>query len=752
VTLDYITGYADQISVAPGETIRFMVSARGATAVAADVVRTRCGDRNPAGPGFSETPVVTGIEGRYPVEERHCPAGSYLRAPDSPRLQGLESFTLQVVVWPTLPGRAEQALLGTWSATARRGFVLLLDAQGVATLRLGDGQQVVDLSSGCPLQPRHWYLLAASYDAASGQLTLRQEPLARAADGDVPLDVKRDVRLGPLASTAPFLLAAWQVTPERVGGHYDGKLERPRVADRALSCQEIELLRGDNVPPALAQHLVAAWAFQDEIATTAVPDRSANALHAEAINLPARGMTDSTWRGTDRHWRDAPAQYAAIHFHHDDIYNAGWPATVTLPVPADLPSGLYALRLVAGDLEDRIPFAVRPPRGKATAPIAFLASSATWMAYGNLNPLPFDIAELLSGRLIQLTPANLLIDAHPEWGGSLYDVHADGSGVCYSSRLRPMLNMRPGYISSFGCQGSGLREFNADTHVVDWLDSTGQPYDVVTDEDLHAEGLDLLQRYRVVVTGTHPEYFSTAMLEAVRAWRDEGGRLMVLGGNGFYWRIAYHASLPGVMEVRRSGPAIRTWECQPGEDVQSFDGEIGGLWRHLGKAPQSSVGAGFVAEGFDVSSYYRRSPASRDPRAAFIFDGLEDVEIIGDFGCQGGGAAGVEIDRADLRLGTPAHALILGTSEGHTESYRLVNEEISIAIPNVTGGSNPRIAADLVFFESPGGGAVFNTGSIAWAGSLSHANYANNVARITSNVLRRFLDPSPIVRHRGSGK
>ena len=123
VSLDYITGYADQISVAPGETIRFMVSARGTTTVAADVVRTRCGDRNPAGPGFSETPVVTGIEGRYPVEERHCPAGSFLRAPDSPRLTGLESFTLQVMVWPTLPGRAEQALLGSWSATARQGFV-----------------------------------------------------------------------------------------------------------------------------------------------------------------------------------------------------------------------------------------------------------------------------------------------------------------------------------------------------------------------------------------------------------------------------------------------------------------------------------------------------------------------------------------------------------------------------------------------------------------------------------------------------
>jgi N,N-dimethylformamidase len=53
------------------------------------------------------------------------------------------------------------------------------------------------------------------------------------------------------------------------------------------------------------------------------------------------------------------------------------------------------------------------------------------------------------------------------------------------------------------------------------------------------------------------------------------------------------------------------------------------------------------------------------------------------------------------------------------------------------------VRADLAFYETPSGGAVFSTGSIAWCGSLSHNGYANNVARITSNVLRRFLDPTP---------
>ena len=50
----------------------------------------------------------------------------------------------------------------------------------------------------------------------------------------------------------------------------------------------------------------------------------------------------------------------------------------------------------------------------------------------------------------------------------------------------------------------------------------------------------------------------------------------------------------------------------------------------------------------------------------------------------------------------------------------------------------------MVFFETPNGGAVFSTGSIAWAGSLGHNGYANNVARITGNVLQRFIDPTPL--------
>ena len=61
----------------------------------------------------------------------------------------------------------------------------------------------------------------------------------------------------------------------------------------------------------------------------------------------------------------------------------------------------------------------------------------------------------------------------------------------------------------------------------------------------------------------------------------------------------------------------------------------------------------------------------------------------------------------------------------------------------MSGDENSEVRADMVFFEGPKGGAVFSTGSIAWATSLCHRNADNNVSRITENVLRRFLDGAP---------
>ena len=70
-------------------------------------------------------------------------------------------------------------------------------------------------------------------------------------------------------------------------------------------------------------------------------------------------------------------------------------------------------------------------------------------------------------------------------------------------------------------------------------------------------------------------------------------------------------------------------------------------------------------------------------------------------------------------------------------------EELLAGFPGLDAIESDRCRAELVFFETPSGGAVFSTGSIGWASALSHQKYDNNVSRLSRNVLLRFLDPTP---------
>ena len=154
-------------------------------------------------------------------------------------------------------------------------------------------------------------------------------------------------------------------------------------------------------------------------------------------------MTGWNWSGETMSYSDAPEQWGAMHFHDDDIYDAGLQPDFALTIPEDMPSGLYAARLRGGGDEEYIPFAVGPRPGRESR-MAFLMPTASYMAYGN-DRLAMDGggAELLNNIVNIVGPHDIFLSEHPEYGGSLYDAHSDGSGICHSSRLRPLVNMRP---------------------------------------------------------------------------------------------------------------------------------------------------------------------------------------------------------------------------------------------------------------------------------------------------------------------
>jgi N,N-dimethylformamidase len=203
-------------------------------------------------------------------------------------------------------------------------------------------------------------------------------------------------------------------------------------------------------------------------------------------------------------------------------------------------------------------------------------------------------------------------------------------------------------------------------------------------------------------------------------------------------------------EVRRHS-GTRAWIAAPYESQLSLSGTPGGIWRDHGRAPQRYIGSGFIAQGCDSGRAYKRLPASYDPRVAFVFQGIGEDELIGDFPAliARHGAAGMEIDRADATLGTPEHALILARATGFSDAYQKAVEEVPMSSPFTGGTKSSDCYSDMVYYETRKGGAVFTVSSISWSSTLSYNGYDNSVSRITENVVRTFMaNNSPNDSHR----
>jgi N,N-dimethylformamidase len=739
-----LAAYADRLSVRPGETIEFKVSSVDDTAYAARLVRVISADANPAGPGLVEEAVDADFAGYHKGRFQPVHAGSYGVVTQQADLGSMGSLTLAAMIWPTRPGiKRRQGILSVYDPSVRRGIALAIGEDGSVEALLG----ATRVKTRIPLEERHWYRVFAVYDAASATLTAGHVRLdtGRAVGTPRTASIKIDANeVGLPVAGMPWIIGALGGAP--VKGHFNGKIERPTIAAVAADAAGVEKLVADPTAPGV----VASWDFSQEMSSLRIVDAGPGKHDGQLVNLPARAMTGSNWTGREMCFRHAPAQYGAIHFHEDDICDCGWETDFKWTVPAGLRSGAYAVRLSSTNGEENVPFFVVPPKGTKTADLAVLVSTYTYTVYSNhARPESTDPKWLDAWKKLAKEWGGYPYNPgeHRDYGLSTYNFHTDGSGVCHASWLKPMLNVRVGYTTypHPSVRASGLRHYPADSHLIAWLEKQGIAYDIITDVELDTEGVELLKRYRAVTTGSHPEYHTGAMLDALEAYRDGGGRFMYLGGNGFYWKVARHGEAPAAIEIRRGEGGIRAWAAEAGEYYNAFDGEYGGLWRRNGRPPQRLAGVGFTAQGNFVGSHYRQKAEARTSRAAWILDGIGSDELIGGFGLSGHGAAGFELDRADKRLGTPSHAVVVASSEGHEPDapWVLVPEEQLTHLTTWAGKpADELIRADLTFFETPNNGAVFSTGSITFCGSLLHNDSDNNVSRLMRNVFDRFLDPN----------
>ncbi len=707
-----LTGYTDRLTVAGGERVELKVSSDRDYDLA--IVRLIQGDDTAAGPGYVEREIGAACDGRYPALVQRTEPGSYVRVDTD--VQPPAGVTLLAWVSPTTPAAGRQGVLTRWAADGTGYGLEIVD--GVAVFTVRSGADVHEVRAKEPVRSHWWQVIAGGYDAGTGRLFVWQ----------AILDASRVLESGDTVEATAD--AVFTDAPLLIGASCNGRVSAPRWFGRALLPDELDRAARDG----LRDGLLGAWDLGPAQPSTPVLDRSGHGRHGTAVNQPGRGVRGPRWDGTALRPADAPEHYDCMHFHTDDLSDARWQTTTGYDVPPDLPSGIYAARLRTADEEDYLPFVVRPGT-VPTARALFVLPTYTFVAYANehFHDKSSVVWSRAADRPLQLDACDNKIREHPEFGPSLYDAHSDGSYTMYSSRLRPILNFRPKVVAYWS--GAG-RHLCADLYLLNWLDREGVPVDVVTDEDVHHDGQELLDRYDVVITGSHPEYTTEPMLDALSGYTASGGRIMYLGGNGFWWVTTVDPSAPYVIEVRKPGGIDGTpgVGVLPGEEHHSQTGEKGGNWRFRGRGPETWLGVGYATQGFAQAAPYHRTDASRDPGFGWIFEGVEG-DVIGADGLGLGGAAGDEMDAAQVQ-GTPPQTVVLASSRDHHERYLRF-----ASVYEDPDDANRLCRSDLTYTPTGNGGAVFAAGSMCWYPALAWNDYDNDVARITRNVLTRFLQP-----------
>ena len=697
-----VAGYCDDVSFRPGGTISVHASGSGAARVGLARLRAVVKD----GKADWTADPVAGI-GPVTVDlvPQEVSAGSYavVDAPWEPD----EAGALQVTLWFRATGATESGTIAAWSWQGV-GYELRFSL-GRLHLDVG-GRSVVDVGLG---ESSAWQRIAVEVDDRAGWVQLeRGEEAAR----------------------------------EQVAATSD----QGASSSRLVIGTDLDLSRGllDGVVAGLECHaregaenrILGAWDFGVGRRDAALLDISGNGRHGRLEQLPVRGVPGPQWSRTEVDPRLAPEEFDATHFHTDDLSDVQWPNSVTLVVPEDLESGIYAVTIDTGSARDHIPVVIRA-RPQKRGRVAFLLSTFTYLAYANANLGDrIDYVEAgISGRPYLPGARDLQVQRNPEVAGSLYDVHRDGSGRCFSSLRRPIFTYRADFVSAVQ---QAPRHLGADLLIWEWL--LRQPFavDVITDHDLHREGAAALDGYDVVVTSSHPEYVSRQILDALEWHLEQDNGLMYLGGNGFYWVTSAVDDAASVIECRRGNAGTRTWDSPAGEAHHSSTGELGGLWRHRGRSPNALVGIGMASQGWDERAQaFATAPACLDESAGlgWMFARMRDAARFGDDGLVMGGASGDELDRYDVDLGSPTGAIVVATSERHSAHYMLVHEDLLMSEVRLGADVNDKVRSDVVWNETTAG-ATFAAGSITWAGALGHNDFDNDVAILTANVLGYLVD------------
>ena len=755
-----LIGYSNKHTVRSGESIEFKLSGLNGGQANAQLVQIINGDSiSKYREHFKVEPVKSSFDGKIDLIKQELHLGSYVNIDNISKLDKYDDFTIGGYFYPTfLPSEyvfpetidpfsppsvdialslEKQTLFSRMNVDEKLGWALQLDKEGQLVFAQGNGKEIKNYPSDISIKTWDWSYIALGVDSNKKSVTVHlMETPWSAGDQFVARKKSVTIQLENAFSQSETLRIAALGSKVIEDGRtfakptdvFTGRIQDIRFFNKQLTDTNLEGLKNKNLTKELLKSQISYWNFSKGIGTGNVFDDGKLGLHGKAVNVPERAVRGVFWDKQSVNWQDDIEGYNAIHFFADDLADAEWKTSFTYQVPESLKSGIYAAKITQDGFDEYITFFVAAPKNKPTAKIALWMSDFNYLAYSNIS-IGVYAENNYPGHSWNKSDAAFLENNKPFATGGVYNKHVDGSYYSYATRLKPDLGMKPNGILAYN--------FVADTHISSFLEAMNYEYDIITDEIIHEEGIDLLNKYPVVISSTHPEYPSAKIYDAMQEYTNDGGRFMYIGANGFFWNTDLHPTNKNIFESRNFAALGERY-------LES--GIRGGLTVEVGKIPWSAFGVHTSGMVFTGSSPYKKTKDAENPRVNWMFNGTTEGDTFGEYGIDQirGGAAGFEVDAADYTRGTPRNALILaeGNSfEGTVED--IVVSQLPLSIFYHPSEAESIIKASMAFFETPNGGAVFTTGSITWISSTLQNNYQNDVAIITKNIIDRFLDPTP---------
>ena len=440
---------------------------------------------------------------------------------------------------------------------------------------------------------------------------------------------------------------------------------------------------------------------------------------------------------------------------HDASANGcGWPAASTITAGDDWGSGYYEVLLTVDvDGKPRQSYAffvVRPPADSPHTILLQLATN-TWHAYND-----FGGRNLYNGG----THSSL---QRPMARGYLFKPEGAGRRVTTTHPPDRDMNTHVGYVRMNHLSGwagsAGWPDW--EWPFLAWAERNGFGIDVITNADLE-EHPSIVDRYELLLSVGHDEYWSGPMRDTVEGFIGRGGNVAFFSGNTALWQVRLEEQVDG-----RATVMVGYKGQFKNDPVYGTDriGELTSIWSdHLiGRPENEMTGVSFTRGGYHrigrrVANGAGGYTVYRPEHWIFEGTGIDYGDVLGAKAT----AVGYECDGCDYTVvdglphptgsdSTPESFTILAMVPAahftRTTAARPPRpqdpSEIEFLASRLFGSRDEadveRIAhgqAVLGAYTSEAGGTVITSGSTDWAHGL--AGRDEPIEQITRNILDRL--------------